>query len=468
MRPELIIDCGSRIVSALLVTEDGLVLPCSQEIRQTAMRHVASGIAFDRRVTEHTDFIWEDALDVLSKAQPHQFFQRARRVGLRRQLDVDFAAEALHLASPLSVLSSAAALADPAVEKALPTVAMAMLDALLDPVFAFVSSRELERSNVDAVVILPAHAGRHARVALQKVFRRRGFRRLTIVSREIAAAMVLIDTPVPECQVWDVSDEGLHIHRVTLDMEGNERRLTTVASTTLHTLNWNDWVRRIAAAVRNDAERRQLPVPTLSMFDRALTAFLTGSSQDASCPGIDAVRRLFTNAAGIAEGAPASDVPVLDRLVRGVASATLWLRDDASRRVAVRPSGSLRINTSRGETVEILSGGQLPAPGENCHIRTKLAFRGATDTAGPFLVHLLWGVDGAPEGNATLCAMRVDRGAAANSQGALLVAVHLRRSRGGRRLNGTVDVRDSARAGALRSRFTQEFPLFLSGGEMRK
>jgi hypothetical protein len=515
MRAQLIIDCGGRILSALIVMPDGVLLPFSQEVRQTAMRHVAAEIAFDRRATEHADLIWDDALELLSKAQPHQFFQRARRIGLRRAWDADLAADALHLTSPLAVLSSPLALTDPAVEVALPAAGVALLDAMLDPIFAFANARKLAPAGVDAIVVVPAHAGRRARAALHRIFRRRGFPQLTLVSREIAAALALVETSAAECAVWDVSDQGLHLHRVALEREGNECRLTTVISTTLRTLSWTEWVQRLAAAIREDAARRQVAIPTQSIVDRALTAFLTGAPSDASCalnhallqrvlteewreqhgmeiaprlrgalavvsgrlPAIlvgeiwdfDAVRRLIVDVAGVKEFPPASEVPVLDRLVRGVAAASLWLRDDASRRVVVRPGGGLRLSTLRGETIEILGNEQIPAAGENCRLRTRLAFRGATDSGGPFLVHLLWGADQAPEGNATLCAMRLDRGQARDGDGALHLSVHLRRSRSGRRLIGTVHARcGSAAAGTIRSRFTHEFPLLPLGGEARR
>ena len=485
MRAQLIVDCGCRVLSALIVTPDGRLLPCSQQVRQSALRHVPSEIAFDRRATEHGGFVWDDVPEILSKAQPHQFFARARRIGLRRPWDHDLATDALRLASPIGVLSSAAALADPAVEALLPAAGVAMLDALLDPIFAFVAERKLAAAEIDAVAVLPAHAGRHARVALRKVFRRRGFVRLTILSREIAAAMALVDTAATECVVWDVSDHGLHVHRVSMD----GGRFTTVASATLRALSWNEWVQRIAAAMRENADGT---VPTLPALGRAVTAFLTGAPHDAPLThavlqragrddgeiasrlqealeevggsalpaiaiaeicGIDAVRRLFPD-----QCTPPDDVPVLDRVVHGVAAAALWLRGDASRRVVVQPSGSLRINTLRGETVEILGNAQLPPPGDHCHVRTKLAFRGATDSASPFLVHLLWGTDTLPEGNATLCALRFDRGHARGGDGALRLAVHTRRSRNGHCLNGIVDVG----GGAVRAGFTQEFPAWRS------
>ena len=504
MRAQLIIDCGSRVLSALIVTADGRLVPCSHEIRQTAMRHLPSEVAFERRVTERADFLWDEALEVLAKAQPHQFFARARRIGLHRPWESGLAADAVRLASPLTVLSSPTALADPAVAQVLPAAAGALLDALLDPIFAFVAVRKLAPSELDAVVVVPAHAGSRAHAELRTLFRRRGFRRVAVISREIAAAMALVETPATECLVGDVSERGLHLHRVVLDADGSERRLTTIASATLRAWSWNEWLQRIAAALRDDAARRQLAAPVPAALDRALTAFLTGAPHDAfshaslqrvlddswrercfgelvphlrealaavggSGPaivigelcGLDAIRRLLLDAAGVAECAPASDVPVLDRVVRGVAAATLWLRGDPARRLVLRAGGGLRINTLRSEAVEIVSNAQLPQPGEHCHVRTKLAFRGAVDSASPFLVHLLWGADRVPEGNATLCALRFDRGA--GGDGALRLAVHLRRSRGGRRLNGTVSV-----AGSARAHFTHEFPLFLPAQDVRR
>jgi len=166
MRPQLIVDCG-HVLSALLVTADGQFVPCSQEIRQVATRHASTGILFDPRIAEHPDFVWDEALETLAKATPRNLFQRARRVGLRRPWDPQAVPEALQLASPIDVLSSAAALADRNAD-ALPAVAFALLDALLDPLFAFVADRRIAPTDVEPVVVLPAHASRPARVVLEK------------------------------------------------------------------------------------------------------------------------------------------------------------------------------------------------------------------------------------------------------------------------------------------------------------
>jgi len=463
MRAQLIIDCGSSLLSALIVTADGAVVPCSREIRQTSTRHIPSAIVFDRRVTERPDFAWDEALEGLAKAQPHQFFQRARRIGLRHPWEDDLGAGALQLASPLALLSSAAALTDPAVQPALSAVGVALLDALLDPIFSFAAARKLAPGDVDAVVIIPVNVGRLARAALHKIFRRRGFRRLTLLPREIAAAMALIDTPAAGCLVWDASDHGLYLHRVALEREGDEQLLTTTASNTLRGLSWS---KRELQGLLDDARREQQRAELAPRLRRALAEM--GENIPSIAVGeicaLDAVRRLLFEAGGVDECAPASDVPVLDRLARGAAAAALWLRGGASRRIVIRASGGLRVNTLRGRTVEILSGEQLPAAGENCHLGVTLPLCGASDSNAPFLLHFLWGADRAPEGNATLCALRLDRGAARDCRDALHVSVHLRRSRSGRRLDGTVHVRGAA----ARSRFTHEFPLLPTGREVSR
>lgn len=461
MRAQLIIDCGRSIVSALIVTADGALVPCSREIRQTSTRHIPAGIVFERRASERSDFGWEEALEALAAAHPHQFFARARRIGLHQPWEEDLPAGALDLASPLSLLSSAAALTDPSVQPALLAVGVALLDALLDPIFAFSAARKFAPADVDVVVIISANVGRLARAALHKIVRRRGFRRLTLLTREIAATMALVETPAAGCLVWEASDHGLHLHRVAVEREGDEQRLTTTAS---HTLRASSWSKRDRQGLRDDSWREQQRAELAPRLRQALAQMeedLPSIAVGEIC-ALDDVRRLLLDAGGVEECAPASDVPVLDRLTRGAATAALWLRGSASRRIVIRASGGLRVNTLRGETVEILSSEQLPGAGESCHVGVTLPLCGATDSNTPFLLHFLWGGDRAPEGDATLCALRLDRDAARDGRDALHISVHLRRSRSGRRLDGTVHVRGAA----ADSRFTHEFPLLPTGREV--
>jgi hypothetical protein len=485
MRPQLIVDCGSRVLSALLLTADGQLVPCSQEIRQVATRHVSTGVLFEPHISEDPDFIWEDALETLSKASPHNFFQRARRIGLRRPWDPQASPDALQLASPLAVLSSAAALADRLAATSVLRVSLALLDALLDPTFTFVADRQLAFFDVDPVVIVPARTGRHARLVLQKLFRRRGFRPPTIVRHELAAAMALFEQSAQECVVIDSSGDDLHLHRVTIERHADERRFRSAASTTVRGLGWSHWLRGIAAALQT--------APS-SSFDRALTSLLTGSPEslaprvtlgvlqsvlddawiDAQRPSVtellreplasigatdlpiifageiftlDAVRRLFGGTAAI-------DAPVLDSAVRNVATALSWRRDGDSRQLVLTPEGSLRINTFHGEAIEIVRRAQLPAPGEACHVETAFRFVGEGAADKSFLVHLSWGADRAPEGNATLCAAPLELRDGRDDT--LRLTVDLRRSRGGTRLHGSVEARLTHDAAATRMQFAEQ------------
>ena len=451
---------------------DGELVPCSQEIRQVATRHVSADILFEPRVVEDRDFMWDDALESFDKGGSRNFFQRAKRVGLRRPWDPQASADALQLASPLTVLSSPEALADRTVGAALPSVASAMLEALLEATFAFVDERQLAADDVDPVVVLPAQIGRHAQVVLRSLFRLRGYRRLTIVSRELAAAMAFGDTAPCECVVFETSETDLHMHRVVVEDDGNARRVRNAASATVPGLGWNHWSGQIAQALR---------IAPCAAFERSLTTLLTGSpdslparvsrgtlesvlndawidahnlaqrlreplaticGQDLPAVfageifGVAAVRTLFSALSGH---------PAIDYELRVVAAA---MRRD----VVFVPGGALRVNTLRGETATLLTHEQLPAAGEACQFDTDFRLGGEGGAGQSILVHLLWGSDQAPEGNATLCAMPIQL----RGQHELRLRLNLRRSRAGRRLHGTVEARMPRDVVIGRVRFTQE------------
>jgi len=456
------------VFSALFVTNDGEVVPCSQEIRQVAARHVSNDILFEPRVVQDRDFIWEDALETLARSNAPSFFQRARRFGLRRPWD-QASADALQLASPFSVLSSPAAIADRTIGAHLPRVALALLDALLEPAFAFVAERGLAPGDVDLVIVLPAQAGRHARLVLQKLVRRRGFRRLLLVEREIAAAMALAAQAPCACIVVETSETDLHLHRVVIDGDPASPRFRTAASATLASVGWNHWSGRIAEALR---------MTPSAAFERSLTTFLTGSPDslplrvahdvlhsalddawvDAQALSLDEslralggehlplifVGELFTiDAVRKAFGAPHARAPLLDQELRNVAVA---LRSP----FVLAPSGSLRVNTFDGETIELLPHAQLPASGESCHVETNLRLGGDRTAGKTFLMHLLWGSDRAAEGNATLSAVPVEL----REHEQLRLTVHLRRR--GPRLHGTLEVRMPRDVVVAQARFAEQ------------
>jgi hypothetical protein len=470
-------------LSALLVTEDGQFVPCSQEIRHVATRHVSTDILFDPRIPEHPDFSWEDALEAVGKAGAQNFFQRTRRIGLRRPWDAQASADTLPLASPLTVLSSAVALADPSAGRMIPAAAFALLDALLDPIFAFLTERRLAFAAVEPIVIVATPSGRGARLVLQKLFRRRGFPPLMIVRREIAAALALIDDVPCQAVVIDASEDDLHLHRVAIDGDSGTRRFCNTASATIRGHGWSHWSARIALALRT--------TPSAG-FSRALTTLLTGSPdslesrltrgalesalddawiarerdqfqdrlQEALATiGAGSLRRLFAGEIFAADavvrlfgGIPALGVPLLDQSVRSVAVAMAWLTGETSRRLVLAASGSLRVDSRRGDSIELMPLTRIPEPGESCHFDAGFRF-GGEGVERSFLLSLLWGSDRAPAGNATLCTAPLEL---PGGQQELRLTVHLRRSRSGSRLSGTVDARVAGDAVAARMRFTEE------------
>lgn len=481
MRAQLIIDCSGRVLTALLLTPDGQIVPVSQEIRNVAARHVSMDVLFDPRVPEHPDFLWDDALESLGKARARDFFHRARRVGLRRPWDTDASSDLLRLASPLAVLSSATALADRVASDALPRFSLALLDALLEPAFAFVTDRKLTPADVDPILVVPPQTGHTAWNGIQKLVRRRGFRRATLVRREVAAALGLLGQSCNECVVIDATDDDLRIHRLSFGAASG-RSVRTVRSSTLRGLGWSHWVSRIAAALGMNAS---------PLLDRTLLALLTGSPE--SLPTtlihaalntalddtwIDGERRAWTTrlqeqwkavAAGDARALLVGEIFALEAVrrvfdgesvhggaidlpARGLALGMIWLAAEPSRTVLLASGGSLRLDTLHGDAIELLAPAQVPAAGEMCHVERTFRFAGEPAGDNAFLVHLLWGTDLVPEGNATLAAVPLEL--QGHGDGELHVSIHLRRSRNGALLSGNAQVR--AGRNAVTAQFTHE------------
>lgn len=466
MKPAFVINCGDGALGGMLVTAHGELVPWSQEIQQVATRYVSPAILFESRVIEHPDFIWEDALEAVAKASAQTFFQRVRRIGLRRPWDPQATPDALQLASPLSLLSSPAAVADRTAGALLPRVGLALLDALLEPAFAFITERQLAASDLEAVVIVSSRTGHRARLVLQKLFRRRGFRRVTIIRREIAMAMALVAQTPCACIVIETLEDDLCLHRVEIEGDAQQPRFRTAGSATLTGLGWNHWSARIAGA---------LHIMPSTAFERSLTALLTGSPESLPPPvtyaalqsaldenwitentlteqlrepladlagenlpiffageifTLDAVRALF--------GGRAVRAPKLDDAVRSVAGAL-------QTRFTVVSSGSLRVNTFCGSSSELLADAQLPAAGATCRVDVDFRLAGERAAGKPFLIHLSWG-------EALLCVMPLEL----RSHDELRLTVHLRRSHGGSRLHGTLEARMPRDVVVARSRFAEE------------
>jgi len=516
MRPQLIVDFSDRTLFAVVVTAEGQVVPCSQEVRQVATRYLSTEILFDPRPTEDPDFLWEEALEILGRTDARSLFQRARRFGLRRPWDAGSFADALRLPSPLSVLSSPAALVDPVVQPVLPGVAIVLLEALLSPVFSFLAQGHPGMAGIaDAVVVIPACTGRQARLALHRIFRRHGFRRLTLLPREIAASLMLLEEGPAEYLVWDVTGEDLQLHRVAIESMEGVRRIRTVAARTVRGLGWPCWVQRIALALAGQERVSMSPGALVPSLDRALMGLLGVSHDSAELPGSPSLRLshglldevlesercpgllpdlqasagpqldalgahglptillgtacglrrfqdLFLSIAGGWQPPAVAQQPMPERTTRGVVAALLWLRSQPGSMVELPPSGGLRLDTFHGEACEILPAEHLPAPGEEGYLRRCFHFAGEGGATGPFLVHLLWGSDVAPEGNANLGTVPLEVGP---GRGALWLTLHLRRSVSGRRLDVTAEacLDDEGTQAPARMFVAQDFPSPLRG-----
>lgn len=487
-RAQLIVDYGSRILTAVMRTANGDVIPCSQEIGAQTARYLPSELFYDPRGEGQRESL-EEALDAVTASNAQNFFQRARRLGLRRFWDVEENGEALALPSPWSLLSSAGALADRQLAPILPRVGAAIVDAQLRPIFDFVAGRGLAAEDLEPIVILPAHVGGQARRMLRTLLRRRGFARSTVIGREIAAAMALVEGTAERCSVADITDDDLHVHTVAIARGDRELSIRTVEGSTFRGLGRSWWIARIDDALRRKGIVRSAP----SLLERTLTSLITGvgeppfrlthgvlqgaldSSWQRQCAAdfasqitavakadplvvigdlcaLEPVRNAFALLGSAGEGAP----KMADHLARNVASA-ISTTSRRGGRLVIPASGTLRLNTLAGEAVEIVAPAQLPCDGEDTFLSSAFHFVGDYASEQSFLLHLLWGADRSPEGNATLCALPLGVTAPVARNLTVRVAVHLRRTRDGSRLRGRVEARLNGASAGAHAVFDQEF-----------
>jgi hypothetical protein len=156
---------------------------------------------------------------------------------------------------------------------------------------------------------------------------------------------------------------------------------------------------------------------------------------------------------------------MLDQGSRGVTAALLWLRGAPDRRIEIRTSGSLRLDTCNGQTCEILSAENLPGLGEECFLRQCFPLESDREGETRLLLHLLWGSDISPRGNTSLCALPLELDEQNYPRkGYLCLAVRLRRAPNGLRLLGAVYSTLGGVSATLQRRlvFTQEIESLFS------
>lgn len=512
MRPHLIVDFREHSLFALLLTEEGDLVPCSQELEGAVTRYLPADLLLDPSVAERADFDWEAVQDLFLAGTQRAFAARSRRLGLLRPWELQSGSEAVVMEHPLAVLSSPVTEEEPARRRELLEATAFMIRELLSPIFRFVSHRELATHEVEVVAVVSAKAGRRAILMLHKIFRQAGFRRLGLLRRESAAALALLLEGSPSGNlIVDLEDEALHVHKVLLGHDTDHITLETAGSRSLRGLGRSFLIQRLAAALQRTG---RLPERApLTALGRALLG-LSGIAYSEEVPGEPPFRlthgllgELF--AAGLGdkwaselndrlrpillelgtESAPimvglgsalatpeveellvravdgkqpvsVAQTPVRERCARGVAALLIWLAGNPHRRLEVREAGGLRIDTMRGGSLELLSAATLPqAPGESRVIHQRLRLECASRTvyeSGRILVNLFWGCNPDPRYAASLCTLAVDVATTRAPQPHHLdLVLHFKRNRHGR-LVGWVDATLAGAHGTQRLRFAAD------------
>ena len=489
--PQLIVDLRFRSVSAAALTAEGFVVPCRQQA-SAASGYFSSEIFLDPDFDHHTA---DRELGLLSKCTVSNALAVGHSLGLRQPGETGGDSRKLvRLHHPLRVLSSVEAMLDRGRRQALRGAAYGLTDALLAPIFSALSAQGQEPREMSAEVVIPGSLGRQARVILAKIFRARGFRRIRLLPRELAAAMSLIDDSLSEVLVVDADDEDLHFHRVTLDPHPNKRILACRGSRTARGLGWSFWIRELAAALKTGGELRFSEDELRPLIDRALLGLL-GAPYSTDVPAVsgppirmtfgllnellrslspegrerltEATRRairelgvgdapwlglgsafavgrfdeLLQQAIGAERLRVRLQVPALERCIHGVASALRWLRESPDRQIEASIAGSLRVSTLRGESIELVPWSLLHRlhPGQRHRARQLLRIEGNIEGDRRLPIHLVWGADPNPDSAAAVCALPLDLGGSKKSvPEELEIALDLRLNRAGRKLSGTV------------------------------
>jgi hypothetical protein len=509
MQPCLVVDFREHSLFALLLTPEGEVVPCSQELGGVVTRYLSADVLLEPSVTERGDFDWEAVQELFAADCRPGFGMRRRRLGLLRPWELKPGTEAVVIQHPLQVLSSPAAALDRTQRQDLLDAAAALTLELLSPVFLFLAQRGLAASEMEAAVVVPAQAGSRAIELLRRIFRQAGFRRLGLLRREAAAALALLAEGSPAGHlVVDLEDDALHVHKVLLEQRAELLVLRNAGSRSLRGMGRSWLVQRIAAALRS-AGRMAERTPAAAL-DRGL-AGLCGGPYPAEVAGepplrlnrgmlaelfdaglgeelakeldrrlrpvlrdldaggaplvtlgsalaIGELETMLVWAAGGKQPASVTQTPVRERCARGAAALLSWRAGGIGRQVEVHEASGLRIDSLRGGSIEVLPVERLPRrPGESRAFCQHLRVESAADPVfapGQLVVNFLWGCNPDPQYSATVCTLALDLDAPLReAQPHLSLQIAVRRSRHGW-LVGTA----SAALGGARDRRWLRFP----------
>lgn len=472
MLPCLIIDFRRHGLFALLVTAEGEVVPCTQELGGVETRSFSGDFLFAPAVTERGDFDWDALAELFPAGARRPFAKVAQRLGVLRPWDRSPAGQTLALQPALQVLSSpAAAGCEPAQRRDLIAAAFALVGEQLSPVFQSLARRGLTPQEIEAVAILAPNSGRRAGLLLHLLFRREGCRRLTLLRREVAAALALLDEGSPSGNlIVDLEEEALHLHRVALRSRSEMVSLHHLGSRSVQGFGRRHLVQRLGAALARAGRLPSGAHPASAALDRAFLG-LCGGPYPPEVPGEPALRltrglvaemlslgleaelaaeletrlgpclqalaggepisaaplvalgsaftvseleTLWARAVGAEMPASVARVPVRERCARGVAALLLRLRSADPPRLEISDAASVRVDDLRGGSIELVPAVALPGAASGAlsvHQRVRVeAGPEAAGVAGPLLVNLLWSCDPDPAYAAPLGCLVIEAG----------------------------------------------------------
>jgi hypothetical protein len=480
MQSHLIIDLRWRRLTALLRREDGQVLPCVQNF--------PGG--------ESTRYL---SCDMLAGTVGKESF-----ICLGESIE---SCDALHrLPNPLQRLSSPAGGIPPDVDLA--ALALPLFKLSVAPIFEFLATQDVKSGQLGVWLLVPASFSRDAAAVVSRALSGYGVRRVRYVLRHLAAAAFLLATGQwPEVVVVDVEDDDLLVHRVTLKGSTSAKVLTSAATRTVFGFGWSFWVSEMTAfltesgrlpmvsEVRYAVDRGLLgafgaPYSSLvnrnppvrlghAEVDEMAREMADGRSLQALKTSLEGVFHMLSIAAhvpwmglgapfafngleSIFQGAVGSDrpqllkeVPALDRTLHAARGMAHWLAEDERRRVTLASNASVRLATTRRQSLELVTANAdrtTPVLETRRTVHQALKLEGQIDPANALPVRLLWGTNPDPHHCAPLGSLDLKVDGAPARGGTVFLDLDLRRTPTSMAPRGSVGVRLGDNAASTRLR----------------
>ena len=239
MRPRLIIDFRDRCLFSLLIDGSGNIRTCTHNIGEYTLKYFFGEIFLDPDI--YLNMNEERARDLFSRFKngTRDIVRIGRENGWLRPYRVAPGQAALPLKNPLHLLSSPYLSDSESINGLIIGASRIILEFLLEPVIGFLKENEFSLKGIDVTAAVPSYFSRRARLMLHLVFRKVGFNRTTIVSREIAAAMTCIESiSTGIVNILDMENEDTHLHRIKIDKSGSAVQIECRRSETIRGVGW--------------------------------------------------------------------------------------------------------------------------------------------------------------------------------------------------------------------------------------